>query len=212
MTTRVTISKRLDKVASNRKHSKLGKHNESQQLQSQSTFSTINKVMEPEISDMAENSRILLLLSHFTLSKWMFHILSLSPGNLIPNLSFLKIYLITRRYSMSLYLLVQYVGFSAINSTMSEPAKCEERLIRMWIACIESCSLQCPNTYSVLHMHKLPGAKIYTQRSNNKLHYLYWLFGVRLCRRQRIEKHSKICTHLIVLLWVKSSIHTSLNH
>lgn len=131
---------------------------------------------------MAENSRILLLLSHFTQSKWISHILSLSPGNLIPNLSFMKMHLITRRYSMPLYLSVQWwmhnevVRFSTSNSTVNEPAKCGESLIRMWIASIESCSLQCPNTYLGLNMCKLPSAKIHTWRSNNKRHYLYLLF------------------------------------
>ena len=48
------------------------------------------KLLNPEAIDKAENARFPTSLSHFTLSKRMSHILSLSPVNLISNLRFMK--------------------------------------------------------------------------------------------------------------------------
>ena len=48
------------------------------------------KLLNPEAIDKAENARLPTSLSHFTVSKWMSHILSLSPVNLISNLRFMK--------------------------------------------------------------------------------------------------------------------------
>lgn len=71
--------KQLDKVACTVwKHSWLGMRNKSCQLQSHSTFATINKLLKPEAAEIAERSRILLPLSHFTLLKWRSHVVSLS--------------------------------------------------------------------------------------------------------------------------------------
>ena len=48
------------------------------------------KLLNLEAIDKSENARLPTSLSHFTLSKWMSHILSLSPVNLISNLRFMK--------------------------------------------------------------------------------------------------------------------------
>lgn len=127
-----------------------GKHHESCQLQSHSPFATINKQQDQEVTDMAQHCTVLPPLSHFTFSKWMAHILFFSAGDL---------FLIIRSYIMSLHLLIQWwlgnalVGFSAVNFIVSEPAKCEDSLVRMWTTIIESCLPQCPDTYSVPNIY-----------------------------------------------------------
>ena len=118
---------------------------------------------------------------------------SFSPSILIPNLSSMWVYLISRSSVMILYILIQWwqvnavVGFTAVNFTMHKPAKCAESLVRMWITVTESCLLKCftANIYSVPNF-------------------------VCVCMCVCIYIH--ICVYIYVCVYIHTHIHTHNTH